>query len=232
MNLPELCEPLFQYVCMLNRIARNAGGEGMEYAALRPAIDSVFEGMAQGAESDPHLKAQFGKVRLALVFFVDSILSESKLALAPVWNKNRIAYGQKELAGDEKFFDLVNQTLEDPSPDADERLAVFYTCLGLGFTGWYAGQPEYLRAKMNVIGARLKRTMEADPRARLNPEAYQNLDTRNLVEPAGVRLAVVAIVFGACLLFVVGLSAYFFQTASRGLSNSVREILTHDLGKK
>ena len=184
---------------MLNRIARNAGGEDMEYAALRPAIDSI---------------------------------SESKLALAPVWNKNRMAYEQKELAGDEKFFDLIDQTLEDPSPDADERLAVFYTCLGLGFTGWYAGQPEYLRAKMNVIGARLKKTMETDPRARLNPEAYQNLDTRNLVEPAGVRLAVVAIVFGACLLFVTGLSVYFFQTASRGLSNSIREILTHDLGKK
>ena len=232
MTLSELCEPLFQYVCMLNRIARSAGGEGMEYAALRPAIDSVFEGMAQGAESDPHLKTQFGKMRLALVFFVDSVLSESKLALAPVWNKNRMAYEEKELAGDEKFFDLIDQTVEDPSPDADERLAVFYTCLGLGFTGWYAGQPEYLRAKMTVMAARLKKTMETDGRARLNPEAYQSLDTRNLVEPAGVRLALVAIIFGACLLFVTGMSAYLFNTASRGLSNSIREILTHDLGKK
>ena len=232
MTLSELCEPLFQYVCMLNRIARNAGGEGMEYAALRPAIDAVFEGMAQNAEGDPRLKAQFDKVRLPLVFFVDSMISESQLSLAPVWNKNRVAYEQKELAGDEKFFDLLDQTLEDPSPEADERLAVFYTCLGLGFTGWYAGQPEYLRAKMNVLAARLKKTMETDARARLNPEAYQNLDTRNLVEPAGVRLAVVAIVFGACLLFVTGLNAYFFHTASRGLSESVREILTHDLGKK
>lgn len=217
---------------MLNRIARNAGGEGMEYAALRPAVDSIFESMAQGAESDPRLKAQYDKVRLPLVFFVDSVISEGKLSLASTWNKNRIAYEMKELAGDEKFFDLLDQTLEDPSPEADERLTVFYTCLGLGFTGWYAGQPEYLRAKMNVLATRLKRTMEADARTRLNPEAYQHLDTRNLVEPAGVRLAVVGIVFATCLLIVLGLNGYLFHTASRGLSDSLQEILAHDLANK
>ena len=232
MTILELCEPLFQYVCMLNRIARNAGGENMEYSGLRPAIDSIFDSMAQIAASDPALQVQYDKVRLALVFFVDSILSESELSLAPVWNKQRIAYEQNELAGDEKFFDLLDQTLEDRSAEADERLAVFYTCLGLGFTGWYTGQPEYLRAKMNVLTTRVKKQMEPNARAQLCPEAYENLDTRNLVQPPGVKLMVVAIIFAGCLLLTLGLNGYLFHTASRGLADALREILTHDLAKK
>jgi type VI secretion system protein ImpK len=232
MTLLELCEPLFQYVCMLNRIARNAGGEGMEYAALRPAIDSVFDSMGQIAAQDPALNVQFEKMRMPLTFFIDSIISESALSLAPVWNRQRIAYEQAELAGDEKFFDLLDQTLEEHSREADDRLAVFYTCLGLGFTGWYTGQPEYLRAKMNVLAVRIKGQVEANAQARLCPEAYEYLDLRNLVQPPGIKLAVVAIVFVGCLLLTLALNGYLFHTASRGLADALREILTHDLAKK
>jgi type IV/VI secretion system ImpK/VasF family protein len=231
MTLLDLCEPLFQYVCMLNRIARSATGEGMEYAALRPAIDSIFETMDRRAEREPPLKVQYDKLREPLVFFIDSIIAESKLSLAPVWNKQRIAYEQKELAGDEKFFDLLDRTLEDPSPDADERLAVFYVCMGLGFTGWYTGQSEYLRSKMNIIAGRIKKQVETNRTARLNPEAYDNLDTRNLIQPPGVKLAAVATVFLAGLFVVLGLNFYLFHTASRGLSDALREILTHDMRK-
>ena len=231
MNLPELCEPLFQYTCMLNRIARNAGGEGMEYDALRPVIDSIFESMGALAATEPALNVQYSKMHMPLVFFIDSMLAESALALAPVWNKNRIAYEQKELAGDEKFFDLLDQTLEERTAEADERLIVFYTCLGLGFTGWYAGQAEYLRAKMNVIAVRIKRHLEPDARARLNPEAYDHLDTRNLIQPPGIKLIVVAIIFACLLLMTLALNVYLFQTASRGLADALREILTHDLKK-
>lgn len=229
MTLPELCEPMFQYVCMLNRIARNAGGEGLEYPALRPVIDSIFESMAEHAEHEPALKLQYAKMRLPMVFFVDSMLSESGLSLAPVWNKHRLAYEQNELAGDEKFFDLLDQTLEEHSAEADERLQVYYTCLGLGFTGWYFGQGEYLRAKMNVLANRLRKQMPTDPRARLNPEAYDHLDTRNLIQPPGVKLAVVAIIFVGCLLLTLLLNGYLFHAASQGLADSLREILAHDL---
>lgn len=232
MTILELCEPLFQYVCMLNRIARNAGGDSMEYHTLRPVIDSIFEGMGDAGRADPVLGQQYARMRLPLVFFVDSILSESALALAPTWNKNRIAYEQEELAGDEKFFDLLDQTLEETGPEVDERLAVYYTMLGLGFTGWYAGQSEYLRAKMNVLAARIKRQVQPDARARLCPEAYEHLDTRNLVQPPGIKLAVVAIVFAGVLLGTLLLNGYLFHAASRGLDRSLTEILRHDRSER
>ena len=65
-----------------------------------------------------------------------------------------------------KFFDLLDETLNDPSDEATERLKIFYTCLGLGFSGWYAGQSEYLRGKMldiSHLDLRLSRWIPINP---------------------------------------------------------------------
>jgi type VI secretion system protein ImpK len=142
----ELCEPLFTKVCLLNRLGRKSGGVA-SYDQLRLQIEGIFAEMRKAADSDPALRVQWEKLELPLIFFVDSMISESGLAVASTWNRNRLAYERKELAGDEKFFDLLDETLNDPSDEATLRLPVFYTCIGLGFTGWYAGQPEYLRGK-------------------------------------------------------------------------------------
>jgi type VI secretion system protein ImpK len=232
MKLATLCEPLFQYVCMLNRIARNPSGEGMQVEPLREAIQGIFAGLKEKADADSRLAPQYSKVEQALVFFVDSMISESKLSVAGEWNKNRLAYAAGELAGDEKFFDLLDQTLEQSGPEADERLEIFYTCLGLGFTGWYEGQPEYLRKKMITVAKRIGAAAEHDQAAKLTPEAYDHADTRDLVQPPGIRLATLGIVFAVLLLVVFVSNFYLFQSASRHLITSLQEILSHDLNKR
>ena len=232
LTLVELCEPFFQYVCMLNRIARNPGGENMAYEPLRKLVKEMLEEMEQQSKSDPRLEEQFAKVKMPLIFFVDSIIAESKLTLAAQWHKNRIAYEHNELAGDEKFYDLLDETLKQTGKETDERLAVFYTCLGLGFTGWYAGQPEYLRKKMLDVAQRLPRELiDTQHRAKICPEAYEHLDTRNLVEAPGLKVAAMGIVFAGFFLIVMAVNLYLFRTASTGLSESLRIILSHDLMK-
>ena len=52
MTLLELTEPLFQYICMLNRIARNPGGENMSLEALRPVIVDMMTGMKAQVEEE------------------------------------------------------------------------------------------------------------------------------------------------------------------------------------
>ena len=233
LGLVDLCEPLFQYVCMLNRIARNPGGESMGCEPLRKVIDGMFKEMEEYAASDPRLEAQFRKVKMPLIFFVDSMIADSRLGLASTWNKNRIAYGMDELAGDEKFFDLLDEALKETGKDAEERLAIFYTCLGLGFTGWYTGQNEYLRKKMLDVGQRVPRELlDTQHTARVCPEAYEYLDTRNLVEPPGLKLATIGIVFAGCLLIAMAVNFYLFYDATTGLSTSLKEILKHDLLSK
>ena len=121
-----------------------------------------------------------------------------------------MASERNELAGDEKFFDLLDEELADPSEDAAERLSVYYTCLGLGFTGVYIGQPESIRKLMLRISGRISSMMDADEEAFICPEAYENVDTRNLIEPPGTKLGGIAIalvgliivwfIAGVCLL--------------------------------
>jgi type VI secretion system protein ImpK len=171
------------------------------------------------------------KLEMPTIFFVDSMIAESRLSCAAQWHQDRLAYKQNELAGDEKFFDFLDETLNDSSPEATERLVIYYVCLGLGFTGWYATQPEYLRKKMETIARRISGAMEPDPAARICPEAYQYLDTRNLIEKPTIKIGAIALIFLALCLVVLAVNFYLFKVGSVGLAQSLHEILRHDLGR-
>jgi len=230
MTILELCEPLFRKVCLLNRLGRKGGGS-LDYEPLRLEIEELFSQARQVSQDDAELRLQWQKLELPLIFFVDSMISESGLALAPVWNRNRIAYERKELAGDEKFFDELDETLKDPSDEATQRLQVFYTCIGLGFAGWYAGQPEYLRGKMLDISQRIRSAMETDKSARICPEAYQNVDIRDLIQAPGLRLGGIAIVFAGLCLLVTIVEIYLFRAASLTLTDSLSAIVGQEITK-
>jgi len=226
----ELYEPVFTRVCVLNRLGRNQGGS-LTYDQLRLEIEQLLAGIRNTAEADPVLKAQWQKLELPMIFFMDSMISESGLAVASTWNRTRLAYDRKELAGDEKFFDLLDETLNDPSDEASQRLVVFYTCIGLGFTGWYGGQPEYLRGKMLDISQRIRSAMETDQTVRICLETYLNVDTRDLVQPPASRLGGIAIVFAGLCLIVVTVEAYLFHAASLSLTDSLTAIGSQEISK-
>jgi type VI protein secretion system component VasF len=226
----ELCEPIFTRICVLNRLGRSQGGL-LSYDQLRLEIEQHFTSIRNSADADPALKVQWQKLELPLTFFVDSMISESGLAIAATWNRNRLAYERKELAGDEKFFELLDETLNDPSDEASQRLVVFYTAIGLGFTGWYAGQPEYLRGKMLEVSQRIRTAMETDDTVRICPETYLNVDTRDLVEAPASKLGGIAIIFlGLCLIVVI-VEAYLFHAASLSLTDSLTAIGSQEISK-
>jgi type VI protein secretion system component VasF len=252
MTLLQLAEPLMQYVCRLNRLARRgaavksgdtttfvARSDGrtalpvraaaLDEVVARSEIKALLEDMLSRAASDLRLLQQVQKVELPLIFFIDSMVSESTLPFAAHWNQNRLAYERQELAGDEKFFDLLDETLKESGEAAAERLAVFYVCIGLGFTGIYFKQPELLRKTMLSIAPRIRHLVENDPTARICPEAYQNVDTRDLVEPPGSRLAFVGLLFVCCTLAVLISYLFMYRQASAHLNQSIEEVLRQDL---
>jgi len=245
MTLLELTEPIFQYICRLNRLSRKSGttakgdtlfiskgsqpkGASLDYGVVRAEIKSLFEDLTQKGGSDMRLAAQVNKMELPLLFFVDSMISESNLAFAAQWNQNRLAFDRNELAGDEKFFDVLEETLNDPSDEASERLAIYYACIGLGFTGIYFRQPEYLRKMMMTIAPRIRHLVEADQMARICPEAYEGVDSRNLVQPPGSRMVFVGIVFLCFTLAIVVSYFWMYRSASQNLSSSITEIVKRD----
>lgn len=225
-RLLDHCEPLFQAVCRLNRMGRK--GATVDYATARTEIEALLETLASSTRGDLGLAEQFRKVELPLIFFVDSMLAESALPFAAEWNRNRLAYARNELAGDEKFFDLLEATIQDKGEGADERLAVFYTCIGLGFTGWYGGQPEFLRKRMLEIAPRVRAFVDTDEAGLITPDAYQHTNTANLPLPMAASLVPLLIVLTGLFLVVAAVNVFTFRSASAELNEAVDSIVARD----
>ena len=224
MTLLELCEPLFQYMCRLNRLARS--GSDLEMDQVRNDIKKIFEAMKAESLNIPALTSQYEKIELPLLFFVDFTIKESKLMFAYDWYE--LGRERNELAGDEKFFDLLDENLEDMSDAATERLVIFYTCIGLGFTGVYTGQPESIKRLMSKISARISGMIDADEKSFICPEAYENVDARDFVEPPSTRLVGIGITLIG--LIVVWSIAYFclLKWTLDDVSDSLDTIIEHE----
>jgi type VI protein secretion system component VasF len=248
MTLLELVEPLFQYVCRLNRVARKSGNTptggssvdtaffskgtraiSLDYSFVRNEIKGLLEELQQKASSDFRLSSQMKKMELPLTFFVDSLIAESSLPFAAEWNQNRLAYERNELAGDEKFFDLLEEELKDQSEEASERLAVFYICLGLGFMGVHFRQPELLQRTMFSIAPRIRRWLDADEMARICPDAYEGVDTRDLTEPPNRKILVISLIFLCLTAAAIVAYCWLYFSSKQELTSSFKAIGEHNL---
>lgn len=224
MKLLEIYEDLFQFVCRLNRVAKTDAHP--DYGRIRAEVRTVLDDLSRRASSDVQLMNQVKRLELPIIFFVDNVICTSRLKFAQQWSDNRLAKERNELAGDERFFDFLEQDLADPSEEAAERLAIYYTCFGLGFMGMYVGQPEKTRQYQEQIFPRLGRWMDRDPNKKITEEAYQSTDTRILTEPPSKKIILVAILFVFLSLSVLAVYYGLYAKASNELTTSIDQILT------
>jgi len=256
MTLLELAEPIFQYVCRLNRLGRRSGsaapkgdtsffakpgappaatavrGASLDYPVVRAEVKALLEDFLTKTGNDIRLSNQVRKMELPIIFFIDAMIAESSLPFARQWNDNRLAFERSELAGDEKFFDLLEETLKDNSEDASERLALFYMCIGLGFTGIYFRDPQYLRRTMQTIAPRIRHLVEGDAAAKICPENYEGIDTRNLVQPPSSRMVLVGMIFLCFTLATLVTYIFLYADGSRKLRSSLADIEQRDTAPK
>lgn len=220
MTLIELCEPLFQYVCRLNRSARR--GASVAQGTVRAELHAMFAQLKDKAAQTPGLSEQYERVRLALVYFVDFMIKESSLSFAKKWQE--LAFEEEKFAGDEDFFELLEQTQADQSALANDRLAVFYTAVGLGMAGIYVRQPEKLRSYMNEMWARLKPRFGADETARLCPEAYEGVDSRVIWPTAARGIGFILVGLIGLIVGVLGANFYLYHISAKDLSGALERI--------
>ena len=221
-TLLDLCEPLFQYICRLNRSARKGGN--YELSQVQSEIKGLLaEGRSKSIGAN--LAQQWEAIELPLIFFADFMIKESPLPWAREWKE--LAFDRHEMAGDEKFFDLLEETLKDRSPNANDRLAVFYCCMGLGFTGWYTGQPEYLRRKMKEIAARLQAAGQFTEAQKICPDAYEKVDTRDLIEPPGTKLVGIAIALIGLMIVLFFTYGFGYYDSSSTLKSELTKIINN-----
>ena len=228
MTLHQLCDPIFDYVCCLNRSARN--GAQLDSDGVRSRFCQLLEEAQNAAADDEVLSRQYSKVKMPLIFFIDSMVCEGGWNISSSWNEKRLASESNELAGDEKFFDLLDETLADNDREATDRLSIFYACVGLGFEGWYAGQPEYLRKKMKNMAARITDQTGTRKGSGISPEALEGIDTRTLVQPRDKKPLVLAIAAAPVLLLLVAGNIILYTRAGNQIQHPMqkaKELINH-----
>jgi len=222
MKLLELCEPIFQYVCRINRAAR--GGHELNYELVRSEIQHLLSQAESKANMDTGLKVLFERIRLPLIYFIDSMIVESNINFAADWDRDRLAYDDNQLSGDEAFFDDLDEALSDTSREAEDVLLFLYACLGLGFTGFYKGQPEFIEQKINEILPRIRHLVDTDVEGRVTPMAYNYTNTAQLYAPASNKVYFIMAAFIILVITVLGLMGFFFISASDDLSLALSKI--------
>jgi type IV/VI secretion system ImpK/VasF family protein len=223
MKLLELYEDLFQYVCRLNRVGRTSAQP--DYARVRSEVKELLHQIVTQATADVRLLNQVKRLELPIIFFVDNLMCTSRLKFAFQWAENRLAKERNELAGDERFFDILEEDLKDTSEEAAERLAVWYVCLGLGFIGMYQGQPEQLRHYVEQIYPRISPCVDRDPRTKISEEAYHHTDTRVLTEPPSNKIILVAVAFIFLSLSALVIFYALYAGAVHDLNEAVTRIV-------
>jgi type IV/VI secretion system ImpK/VasF family protein len=226
MKLLDAYEELFQYMCRLNRMSKTQAHP--EYARVRSEVKELLNQAGRNAMSDVQLSNQIKRLELTMIFFVDNLICTSRLKFASQWSENRLGKDRNELAGDERFFDLLEHDLSDTSEEAAERLAVYYVCLGLGFAGMYQGAPDKIRWFMEQIFPRVRQWIDNDPRTKISEEAYRHTDSRVLTEPPSNKIILVAVIFVFLSLSVMVVYYALYARAVDALAVSVEKIKSED----
>jgi type VI protein secretion system component VasF len=169
---------------------------------------------------------QVKQLELPMIFFVDNLICTSRLKFAAQWAENRLGKERNELAGDERFFDFLEKDLTDVSEEAAERLAIYYTCLGLGFMGMHQSQPEQIRSYVDRCFQRIGRWLDKSKDAKITEEAYRYTDTRQLIEPPSRKIILVATLFVFLNLSVLALYYGLYAKAAGDLTRAIKHIET------
>lgn len=249
MRLIDLCDPIFELVCRVNRIGRRKGE--LTYADLRSDVVGVFLNTVALAKEEGELENKFKLVQKPLIYFVDSMIAESGIGCAAEWDANRLAHYKKEeegseitgqekdfrdylesvfgengdYGGDQAFFEHSDKALVDGDIDV---IMVFYCCLGLGFEGFYSVMPrgkEKLRDELGKFAAKLKEaSVNLDLQQKVTPDAYQYTDRTNLTVTAAPAMWGFVAVAVALAVFVVVVSGVIYNQVSSDLRESVKRV--------
>ncbi len=206
-RLEELCRPIVSKLCVYWQIAN--AGEKLDAESVELNLRSLLSSIKEQISEDPSLKKGFSKIEKPLVFFIDYTIREGHFPFSRDWHE--LSYDYNELSGDEKFFDLLTESLDDP--DTSEQLYMYYLFLGLGFDGCQTDH-EYIERRMKVCATRFN--IEFNPSKELlsdekilKPVKILKSNENFFFKAKHVLLMSVILAFFA---LIINVSYYYFRT--------------------
>jgi type VI protein secretion system component VasF len=199
--LEKICYPVFQRVCnywQLSRVTNNVEMEKFQ----RDIIQVLAEAKTR-AQRDPALTREYAWIEKPLVFFIDYMVKEGRFPFSREWRE--LSRNYNELSGDEKFFDLLSQTME--YPNYRNSFVLFYIMLGLGFDGAYRFNQKYIQQCMRLCmeKARAAYDIYSEPVMPPLPKKKSFFRRRRVFT---VRTALVASAVFMAICFIINLAVF------------------------
>jgi type VI protein secretion system component VasF len=202
--------------CVCNYWQLVGTGNPVSKEHFQADVTALLGAAKEQAAGDPMLARDYGKIERPLIFFIDYLVKEGKFPFRKDWHE--LARGYNELSGDEKFFILLDEALDDP--EAGNALVLYYLMLGLGFDGVYRSAPDYIEKCMNRC--RQGSPPNLDPRR----EPLLTLGPRKKTPPAVPKTPFTRrnAILGAVLFLVLCFAVNFHVFVK--ITRSYRDILT------
>ncbi|MDR2480861.1 MAG: DotU family type IV/VI secretion system protein [Spirochaetaceae bacterium] len=201
-ELEKLCNPVFLCICNYWQLASITNE--IEKDKFQQDITALLDSAKQKAELDPVLAQEYAWIEKPLVFFIDYMVKEGRFPFREEWRE--LSRNYQELSGDEKFFNLLTETLEQP--DLHNSSALFYIMLGLGFDGAYRYDRGYVSQCM--LQCRQKADFDIYSEPVLDPPPKKHFFTRQ--RRFTVRNALIASAIFMVICFMINLISFISNT--------------------
>jgi type VI protein secretion system component VasF len=216
-NIEEACHPVF--VCFCNNLQLSEAGNPPTMEKFREEIERALERAKYRCETDPVLSRDYQRVELPMVFFIDYMVKEGNFPFKNEWRE--LSRNYNELSGDEKFFNLLSEALNNPN--SKNTIPVFFNMIRLGFDGVYENDIKSIEKIMRQCLAKIPGKFD------IHEEPIVNIDTEKRLNASKEKRRInyfgyLRITFIASLVFMV-LSFLFnffsFVNASAPLRESL-----------
>jgi type VI protein secretion system component VasF len=205
-ELERLCNPLFLTLCQYWQLA--CIDSPVELEPFREKILAHLQHIKEQAGLDEELAREFALIEKPLIFFIDYMVREGKFSFRDKWQI--LARGYNELSGDEKFFDLLEETLKNP--EAKTAASLFFVMLGLGFDGMYRRQQGHVQDCLSRCAEKTGPDFDAFSTP-LIPELKKRTRIFSRRRWFGVRVALIASACFMALCFAVNMAVFTHNTA-------------------
>jgi type VI protein secretion system component VasF len=214
-ELEKICNPILTCICNYWQYVHVGNHPAKE--KFQGDIEFLLENAKEKAAKIPALSREYLKIEHSLVFFIDYMVKEGEFPFSRDWQV--LARKYNELSGDEKFFNLLTDALNDG--EAGDSVSLYYIMLGLGFEGIYHNDHGYIEETMKQCAEKFPEALDIQT----EPLVQISREKKTLV-PDHRRLAV--IVRDALLVSVVFfLFSLVFNLVSFGQASAgYRDVLS------
>ena len=224
-TLQEVTEPIFLYVCKINRVA-NSGGE-LSYLSARNEICELIESSAVKASRDQITRDCFQRIKIPLLLFIDYMIVDSGVNFAMQWHQCSLFDEFAAINSSDDFCSYIEEDLAQNYEGVEEVLLFYFLCVGLGYGGGFESGTSQISQVMAKLLPKIRNHINAGSAGRITQSAYENINTLNFIKPVGGKISLILAVFVIFMISVAISVIFMYKESSQGMVKSVSRINSH-----